>query len=486
MHIFLKREEKDKLAKWQYSVDDKSITTQLFTSWWNYIVTWVPETVAPNILSLAGLLCILFYFQLAYDYASTNSMLVSLSGFVLIFAYITLDAIDGKHARRTGNSSPLGELFDHTCDNVSVPFMTVGLTLTLGITNMTFNWYLVQTSQIVFLLSHIEAFRKRVVEFGRWTGPGEVLHMYLLVLLTNALFGFRWFYLGFEAISLYFNMTPDVFSVKIMSTLYYLTLVYFFLYIYRIDNKHSTTKKGLLISIAVRTIPSFMIHYGLFSKDVDLFTVVCHGVIMSILTGDMIVSKMASRELHPLVPILIMGSMFSNFLCLAGAFCYYFIILSEISFYLRIPVFGVKRIVFINGVFDLCHQAHVRLCQESAKEGTYLIVGVLAEEDVLKYKKDTIKKPAMSFDQRCAAISQLGVVDKVIQSPFEIKGEEGDKFLKEHGIDVVMISSEYDQPDDQWYESPRRLGKIKVLPRMGGISTTKLKKQVIDRCTDSK
>jgi phosphatidylglycerophosphate synthase len=30
-----------------------------------------------------------------------------------VFMYQTLDAIDGKQARRTGSSSPLGELFDH-------------------------------------------------------------------------------------------------------------------------------------------------------------------------------------------------------------------------------------------------------------------------------------------------------------------------------------------------------------------------------------
>jgi choline/ethanolamine phosphotransferase len=30
-----------------------------------------------------------------------------------------LDAIDGKQARRTSSSSPLGELFDHGCDSVS-------------------------------------------------------------------------------------------------------------------------------------------------------------------------------------------------------------------------------------------------------------------------------------------------------------------------------------------------------------------------------
>lgn len=33
-----------------------------------------------------------------------------------LFIYQSLDAIDGKQARRTGTSGPLGELFDHGCD----------------------------------------------------------------------------------------------------------------------------------------------------------------------------------------------------------------------------------------------------------------------------------------------------------------------------------------------------------------------------------
>lgn len=33
--------------------------------------------------------------------------------------YQSLDAIDGKQARRTGTSNPLGELFDHGCDSIS-------------------------------------------------------------------------------------------------------------------------------------------------------------------------------------------------------------------------------------------------------------------------------------------------------------------------------------------------------------------------------
>lgn len=40
---------------------------------------------------------------------------------------MTLDAIDGKHARNTGNSSPLGELFDHGCDALSSTLQTIAL-----------------------------------------------------------------------------------------------------------------------------------------------------------------------------------------------------------------------------------------------------------------------------------------------------------------------------------------------------------------------
>ena len=36
-----------------------------------------------------------------------------------VFIYQSLDAIDGKQARRTKTNNQLGELFDHGCDAVS-------------------------------------------------------------------------------------------------------------------------------------------------------------------------------------------------------------------------------------------------------------------------------------------------------------------------------------------------------------------------------
>lgn len=48
-----------------------------------------------------------------------------------LFGYQTLDAVDGKHARATNSSSPLGQLFDHGCDAISVTFATLICAMTL-------------------------------------------------------------------------------------------------------------------------------------------------------------------------------------------------------------------------------------------------------------------------------------------------------------------------------------------------------------------
>ncbi len=107
----------------------------------------------------------------------------------LIFSYQTLDAIDGKHARNTKNSSPLGELFDHACDNVSVVFIVNMIATVCGVESLENQWYLIQIVQLVFLNTHIDALQYKAVEFSLLTGPGEALVLCEGILLFRA-FGF--------------------------------------------------------------------------------------------------------------------------------------------------------------------------------------------------------------------------------------------------------------------------------------------------------
>lgn len=77
--------------------------------------------------------------MLYYDMSMTQPLphwtyLVTAIG---IFAFQTFDAIDGKQARRTNSSSPLGQLFDHGCDAItwSVTSLSVVSFFGFGLTN---------------------------------------------------------------------------------------------------------------------------------------------------------------------------------------------------------------------------------------------------------------------------------------------------------------------------------------------------------------
>jgi phosphatidylglycerophosphate synthase len=52
--------------------------------------------------------------------------------FLMLFNYSTFDFVDGKHARKTGQVSRLGELLDHGGDAFSDPFMTIYISQVCG------------------------------------------------------------------------------------------------------------------------------------------------------------------------------------------------------------------------------------------------------------------------------------------------------------------------------------------------------------------
>jgi ethanolaminephosphotransferase len=93
-------------------------------------VTFCPQWLAPNLITLLGFVAILVNIVsiavLVPDFAGPGPTWMYWSFVLGLWIYSTLDNIDGKQARRTGfpqrlekgeliegTSSPLGELFDH-------------------------------------------------------------------------------------------------------------------------------------------------------------------------------------------------------------------------------------------------------------------------------------------------------------------------------------------------------------------------------------
>mmetsp|Transcript_17387 Transcript_17387/g.21953 ORF Transcript_17387/g.21953 Transcript_17387/m.21953 type:complete len:101 (-) Transcript_17387:945-1247(-) len=85
------------------------------------MVNYLPDWIAPNVLTLLGFMHTVIPFILLFSIAGMDLLGEVPNWFFHLqaycfFAYRMLDEMDGKQARRTGNSSPLGLLFDHGCD----------------------------------------------------------------------------------------------------------------------------------------------------------------------------------------------------------------------------------------------------------------------------------------------------------------------------------------------------------------------------------
>ena len=142
----------------------------IMTPYWELCVTFVPSWVAPNLLTIVSLLCAsLAYLLLALYTPGFRGQPPALAYFVaafLMFMYQTLDAIDGKQARRTGSSSPLGQLFDHGCDAVCAVFHGLFLAATINAGSSLLALLALYFAIVPFFISNWEESATGFMRFG--------------------------------------------------------------------------------------------------------------------------------------------------------------------------------------------------------------------------------------------------------------------------------------------------------------------------------
>jgi hypothetical protein len=102
------------IANHQYRPSDYTYLDNVLNPFWTYLTECLPLWLAPNMVTtLGGVHCGLAYGILWYycpDFDTTPPSWVIMLCAYCSFAYYTLDCMDGKQARRTGSSSPLGQL----------------------------------------------------------------------------------------------------------------------------------------------------------------------------------------------------------------------------------------------------------------------------------------------------------------------------------------------------------------------------------------
>jgi len=120
------------------------------------VAHWTPRALAPNAITLIGLMFMIAAYSTMWYYVPTlvppfattlqdkeedesNELprwIFLLNG-IAILVYQTLDNMDGKQARRTGSSSPLGLLFDHGCDALNSLFGSANWIVAMALNPLT-------------------------------------------------------------------------------------------------------------------------------------------------------------------------------------------------------------------------------------------------------------------------------------------------------------------------------------------------------------
>ncbi|KAG2382491.1 hypothetical protein C9374_005071 [Naegleria lovaniensis] len=228
---YISEEAKNNLQKYKPSTQqDYSFISKILNPYWNYVSSLIPNYVAPNTITLVGFIAVVVSYVMTVTAITLNwnhkksgeitneqdalPSYMYLINAVTLFWYQTMDAIDGKQARRTGTSSPLGELFDHGCDSINSLMQTVLALAPLQLLNASEDpWISFVTLVCVtwmFFISIWQQFYTSVLSFQNFSGPTEGQFVVIFVNILAFIFGPRLF--NENMFSLIFN---DVFRASI-------------------------------------------------------------------------------------------------------------------------------------------------------------------------------------------------------------------------------------------------------------------------------
>ncbi|CAG9835253.1 unnamed protein product [Diabrotica balteata] len=216
-----------KLGEHKYSCQSVSFLDKLLQPYWCWLVLKVPIWLAPNLITVLGLCVNIFTSLLLIWYspdakAEAPRWVCALCALGL-FIYQSLDAIDGKQARRTNSSNPLGELFDHGCDSISTVFVALSACTAVQLGYYP-GWMFFQCfcAMTLFYCAHWQTYVSGTLRFGK-VDVTEAQFTIIGILLISSIFGPT---VWSTKVTLF---GIDIFMAHAMSTAFYLGYLQVFL-----------------------------------------------------------------------------------------------------------------------------------------------------------------------------------------------------------------------------------------------------------------
>jgi phosphatidylglycerophosphate synthase len=171
-----------KKPRYVYQSAQHSILRPHYQRWvWGPLLGRIPSSLSPNALTGISTLCCAASFLLATTASSSPAAMGAAS--FCVFAYLSLDNMDGAHARNTGQSSRLGEFLDHWLDTLNNGFVILGACLAVGLSPF-YTLLVLSAGTLAFFAVQLELRYTGVFRMGRVAdveGNTAVSGLYLLV-----------------------------------------------------------------------------------------------------------------------------------------------------------------------------------------------------------------------------------------------------------------------------------------------------------------
>jgi ethanolaminephosphotransferase len=201
---YLSDEAAAALPTYQYHGEDNSLLYKYVLS---PLATFLvnrctPSTIAPNTITLLGLSFMISSYLLEWYFCpdlephrgAAGPGAMFLFNFFAMLMYQTLDNMDGKQARKTGSSSPLGLLFDHGCDAINSIFGSANWIIAIGLSlgcepDVWMCWILILGPMSLFYVTTWEEYYTGKLTLPIINGPNEGMVLGALTSLTTCIYG---------------------------------------------------------------------------------------------------------------------------------------------------------------------------------------------------------------------------------------------------------------------------------------------------------
>ena len=267
----------------------------LMNPFWYKCASFLPYAFTPNMVTVTGLFCqflsiiIIAYYDLTFSEQLPPFVYIFCA--FMIFMAQTLDAIDGKHARNTKRTSPLGQLMDHGCDSMDNFLFCIVLSQAFLFGNSIHTLILQILIQIPFYTCTLEEHITGVIRTQiNNMGVTEYQFFAMGLLISAAIFGN-----SFVNLELFGFKLPLIFLYIVLSVAIIYSIRLIFMNAKSLSEAYNKFKPmAIIIGLVGTELVSYNLYYY---KKKPLFIILLNGLYYAILTCKLIISNMAKKEI---------------------------------------------------------------------------------------------------------------------------------------------------------------------------------------------